>query len=116
MCRYCFLCCQSVYQSLLPTLNGFMREFCLSLLSTNATDIFAQVRLHILLQLDGLAEWMPAMAEQVGFKSIAQLHVVFSPAASLILITFYLVKAVLKSTLSDVLPEPRFLQRKNSVF
>lgn len=25
-----------------------------------------QVRLHILLQLDGLAEWMPAMAEQVG--------------------------------------------------
>lgn len=28
----------------------------------------AQVRLHILLQLDGLAEWMPAMAEQVGVK------------------------------------------------
>lgn len=26
-----------------------------------------QVRLHILLQLDGLAEWMPAMAEQVGW-------------------------------------------------
>lgn len=25
-----------------------------------------QVRLHILLQLDGLAEWMPAMAEQVS--------------------------------------------------
>jgi len=29
-----------------------------------------QVRLHILLQLDGLAEWMPAMAEQVGAELI----------------------------------------------
>lgn len=28
--------------------------------------ILVQVRLHILLQLDGLAEWMPAMAEQVS--------------------------------------------------
>lgn len=28
--------------------------------------VFVQVRLHILLQLDGLAEWMPAMAEQVS--------------------------------------------------
>lgn len=27
-----------------------------------------QVRLHILLQLDGLAEWMPAMAEQVSAR------------------------------------------------
>lgn len=32
-----------------------------------STFIFlVQVRLHILLQLDGLAEWMPAMAEQVS--------------------------------------------------
>ena len=30
--------------------------------------VCVQVRLHILLQLDGLAEWMPAMAEQVGAK------------------------------------------------
>lgn len=28
--------------------------------------VLVQVRLHILLQLDGLAEWMPAMAEQVS--------------------------------------------------
>lgn len=28
--------------------------------------VHVQVRLHILLQLDGLAEWMPAMAEQVS--------------------------------------------------
>ncbi|CAM9427017.1 unnamed protein product [Ectocarpus sp. 12 AP-2014] len=38
---------------ILPMLLAFLR------------DESAEVRLHILLQLDGLAEWMPAMAEQV---------------------------------------------------
>lgn len=31
----------------------------------NTYFLLIQVRLHILLQLDGLSEWMPAMAEQV---------------------------------------------------
>lgn len=37
-------------------------------------SLCVQVRLHILLQLDGLAEWMPAMAEQVGavFRSLVR--------------------------------------------
>ncbi|CAN0050913.1 unnamed protein product [Scytosiphon promiscuus] len=39
---------------ILPMLLAFLR------------DESAEVRLHILLQLDGLAEWMPAMAEQVS--------------------------------------------------